>query len=54
MRVDIFIIRLILSVGFAILLSRFFHFLKGSPLMVVGLAMFMMTMAYVFEYLRRR
>lgn len=54
MRTDVFIMRLILSIGFAILLSRFFPFLKGSPLMVVGLAIFMMTMAYVFEYLRRK
>ena len=48
----IFIIRAILGAFFAVLLSRFFY--PGTnPVYVAGLGVFMVGMAYFFEYLRK-
>jgi succinate-acetate transporter protein len=50
---EIFVIRLILSVLFALLACRVFF--KGTPLIkVMGLAAILLGLAYLFEYIRRR
>lgn len=49
----IFIIRLFLGAFFAVLLSRFF-FPQANPAAIAGLGVFLVGMAYVFEYFRRR
>jgi len=54
MQFEIFIIRLILSIGFAILLTRFFRFLGSSIWIVGGLAILMMALAYALEYSKKR
>jgi len=54
MQFEIFIIRLILSIGFAILLTRFFRFLGSSIWTVGGLAILMMTLAYALGYFKKR
>lgn len=54
MNFEIFIMRLALSIGFAILLTRFFRFLGSSVWTVGGLAILMMTLAYALEYFRKR
>ncbi|MDD2316548.1 MAG: hypothetical protein RBR01_02065 [Desulfobacterales bacterium] len=46
---NVFVIRLVLAVFFAVILSRFF-FPQGNIFYVIGLAIFLMGMAYVFEY----
>lgn len=49
----IFVIRLFLSVGVAILIGRFFF--QGSPPLKVGLlAMVLLGLAYLHEYFRKR
>jgi hypothetical protein len=50
---EIFVIRLILSVVIAVLICRFFF--QETPLIkVFGLALIMMGLAYILEYLKRR
>ncbi|UCF83921.1 MAG: hypothetical protein JSV50_22655 [Desulfobacteraceae bacterium] len=50
---QIFVLRLILSVLFAFLVSRFF-FQKLAVIKVFGLALILLGLAYLFEYLRKR
>ena len=49
----IFAIRVIMGAFFAVLLSRFF-FPDASLLSVAGMGVFLVGMAYIFEYFRRR
>lgn len=49
----IFVIRLILSVGFAFITSRVF-FKSTSLINVIGLAVVLLGLAYLFEYFKRR
>ena len=49
----IFTIRLILSIVFAMLLSRIF-FQRMDMIHVFGLAMLLLVAAYLFEYIRKR
>lgn len=49
---NVFIIRIILGVVFAVVLTRLFY--PGTNLVyVIGLAVFLIGMAYFFEYLRK-
>ncbi len=48
-----FLIRLALSVGLAVLLTRLF-FGSASPVRVGGLALALLGFAYLFEYTKRR
>jgi Flp pilus assembly protein TadB len=50
---EIFFIRLVLSIMFAFLLSRFF-FHNMPMIKVFGLAIIMLGLAYVIEFLRKR
>ncbi len=50
---EILIIRCLLAGGFAFLISRFF-FKNPSLLKVVTLAVVMLALAYLLEYLRKR
>ena len=50
---QIFIIRALLSVIFALLISRFF-FQNTTTIKVAGLASVMLGLAYVLEYFRKR
>jgi len=50
---DIFVIRFVLSVMFAFLVSRFF-FQNMAVIKVFGLALVMLGLAYVSEYFRKR
>jgi hypothetical protein len=52
-RIEVFIIRAVLSGIFAVLVSRFF-FQERPLLKVVILALALLGFAYLFEYLRRR
>ena len=52
-RFFIFIIRVVLGAGFAVLLSRFFY-PDANPLYVAGLGIFLVGMAYVLESYRNR
>jgi uncharacterized membrane protein len=52
-KIEIFAIRLILSVICAFLVSRFF-FQKLAVIKVFGLALILLGLAYLFEYLRKR
>jgi len=49
----IFVIRAVLGVVFAVLMTRFFYG-KVDIIYVVGLAIFLVGMAYVLEYFRKR
>ncbi|MBW2095616.1 MAG: hypothetical protein JRI80_12070 [Deltaproteobacteria bacterium] len=49
----IFIIRLVTSVLVALFIS-FFFFQEKSVVLVIGLAMALLGLAYVFEYARKR
>ncbi|MCP4666678.1 MAG: hypothetical protein GY849_09940 [Deltaproteobacteria bacterium] len=49
----IFVIRLILSVGFAFITMRIF-FQNTSLINVFGLAVILLGLAYLFEFLKRR
>ena len=49
----IFVIRAVLGVVFAVLMTRFFYE-KVDIIYVVGLAIFLVGMAYVLEYFRKR
>jgi hypothetical protein len=50
---EIFVIRLILSAMFAVLISRFF-FQDMAVIKVLGLAVIMLGLAYLLEYFRKR
>ncbi|MFO7558882.1 MAG: hypothetical protein R6X10_08635 [Desulfobacterales bacterium] len=51
-RFNIFMVRAILGIVFAVILSRFFY--PGTKIAyVIGLAVFLLGMAYFFEYLRK-
>jgi uncharacterized membrane protein len=50
---EIFAIRFFLSVVFAFLVSRFF-FEKIAVTKIIGLALIMLGLAYLFEYIRKR
>ena len=50
---QIFVIRAIVGLGIAVVMSRFF-FHRIDPFTVGGLAIFMVGMAYVTEYFRNR
>ncbi len=52
-RFYVFLIRAILGAMFAVLLSRFFY-PNAAPLYVVGLGVFLVGMAYIFEYIRKK
>lgn len=50
---EFFVIRLLLSVLFAVLIGRFFF--QGTPVLkIAGLAAALLAMAYLLEYLRKR
>ena len=49
----VFVIRLFTSVLVALFIS-FFFFEKKSALLVIGLALVLLGLAYVFEYARKR
>ncbi|MBU0994089.1 MAG: hypothetical protein KJ737_16475 [Proteobacteria bacterium] len=51
-RFIIFFVRAILGAFFAVLLTRFFY-PDTNPVYVAGLGVFMVCMAYFFEYLRK-
>jgi len=53
MNVGMLIMRVILGVFFAVLLTRFFYG-RIEPFYVVGLAIFLAGMSYVTEYFRNR
>jgi len=48
----VFVIRAILGIVFAVVLSRFFY-PETKIVYVIGLAVFLLGMAYFFEYLRK-
>ena len=50
---NIMVIRVILGVGFAVFLTRFFYG-QVDPVWVAGLAIFLIGMSYVTEYFRKR
>ncbi len=51
--INVFIVRAVLGAAFAFLLTRFFH--PGVSLaMVAGLAIVLVGLAYLFDYLRQR
>ena len=52
-KLHIFALRFILSVIFAFLFSRFF-FQKLAVIKVFGLALILLGLAYLFEYLRKQ
>jgi hypothetical protein len=52
-RFNIFVIRAILGIAFAVFMIRFF-FGRIEPIYVAGLAIFIVGMAYVSEYFRNR
>jgi len=52
-RFTIFIIRLALSLGLAFLICRFF-FPGASIIRVLGLAVIMLVLSYLFEYTRKK
>ncbi len=49
----IFVIRAVLGVVFAVFVIRFFYG-KADIIYVVGLSIFLVGMAYVLEYFRKR
>lgn len=52
-KLEIFFIRLVLSIMFAFFLSRFFF--QDMPMVkVFGLAIIMLALAYALEFLRKR
>ncbi len=50
---SIMIMRVILGVFFAVMLTRFFYG-RVDPVWVAGLAIFLVGMSYVTEYFRKR
>jgi len=53
MNFPIFIIRLILGIAFAVVISRMF-FQEIQPVNIAGLSIFLVGMAYVLTYFRNR
>jgi uncharacterized membrane protein YoaK (UPF0700 family) len=51
--ISIIIMRVILGVFFAVMLTRFFYG-RVEPMWVVGLAIFLVGMSYITEYFRNR
>jgi hypothetical protein len=51
-RFNIFVVRAILGIVFAVVLSRFFH-PETNIIYVIALGGFLVCMAYFFEYLRK-
>jgi len=51
--VTIFIVRAVVGLVFAVLLTRFFH-PEMTGVATVGLAVIMVGLAYLFDYLRKR
>jgi len=51
--INIIIMRVILGVFFAVMLTRFFYG-RVEPMWVVGLAIFLVGMSYITEYFRNR
>jgi len=49
---NVFVVRAILGIVFAVVLSRFFY-PETKIVYVIGLAVFLIGMAYFFEYLRK-
>jgi hypothetical protein len=49
----IFAVRILLGIFFAVLLSRFF-FPDAGILSVAGMGVFLVGLAYIFEYFRNR
>lgn len=52
-RIYIFILRLILSIAFAVILTRLFHPEK-SLVFMAGIAVILLTMSYFLSYLREK
>jgi len=52
MRFNIFVMRAVLGAVFAVVLARFF-FPKANLIYVAGLGIFLVGMAYLFEYLHK-
>ncbi len=52
-KLEIFFIRLVLSIMFAFFLSRFF-FQSMSMIKVFGMAIIMLVLAYLLEFFRKR
>ncbi|MFO7740510.1 MAG: hypothetical protein R6V46_18675 [Desulfatiglandaceae bacterium] len=52
-KVEIFALRLILSILFAVLISRFF-FQNMEMVKIIGLGVVLFGLAYLLEYLRKR
>ncbi len=52
-RFYIFIIRIVLGAGFAVLISRFFY-PDANPVYIAGMGVFLVGAAYVAEYFRNK
>ena len=52
-KLEIFVLRLVLSIVFAVLISRFF-FQNMEIIKIVGLGIVLFGLAYLLEYLRKR
>lgn len=52
-KILIFILRLILAMAFSVVLTRMFHPEK-SIFFMVGIAMFLIGMAYILEYVKKK
>jgi hypothetical protein len=52
-KLQLFGLRLFLAVGFAFLISRLF-FEKIAFIKIIGLALILLGLAYLFEYTRKR
>jgi hypothetical protein len=52
-RFYLFLIRIFVGAGFAVLISRVF-FQRIDPVTVAGIGIFLVGMAYVLEYFRQR
>ena len=52
-RFYIFIIRIVLGAGFAVLISRFFY-PDANPVYIAGMGIFLVGAAYVAEYFRNK
>ncbi len=52
-RFYIFIIRIVLGAGFAVLISRFFY-PDANPVYIAGMGVFLVGAAYLAEYFRNK
>lgn len=52
-KLEIFALRLVLSIVFAVLISRFF-FQNMEIIKIIGLGIVLFGLAYLLEYLRKR